>query len=478
MTTLIEKPAYSIAEMIRSQEVTSEEYVSLVLDRIKKVEPEIHAFITVVEEQALKEAKRIDASIKNKEKIGSLAGIPVAIKDVISTSGIETTCGSRILQGYIPPYDATVVERLKQAGAIIIGKTNTDEFAMGTTTEFSAFGSTKNPKDKTRVPGGSSGGSAAAVASKEVPLSLGSDTGGSVRCPASFCGVVGLKPTYGLVSRFGLISYANSLEQIGPLAANTCDCAMLLKCIEGWDPLDSTSSTKTIMRSETVNNLPKSTKIAVPKEFFAEGTDDLVVKEVWRAIYRLGDACSCVEEASLKSLEYALPAYYIIAMAEASSNLARYDGLRYGLHVKSGFRDWSSYFTRNRGLGFGSEVKRRIMLGTYILSAGYYGAYYLKAQKIRTKLVEEFERIFKDYDLVAGPTMPTQAFNIGEKAHDPLLMYMCDVDTVPANLTGLPAISVPTGMTNLPVGLQLMAPRFKEDRLFQAARVVEQRSGI
>ena len=467
--------ARKIVEMVKSHQCSAEDQVNLALQRIKEVEPEIHAFIKVAEDQAIQSAREIDARITRGEKMGSLCGVPIAVKDVISTANIETTCGSKILKGYIPPFDATVIERLKQEGAIIIGKTNTDEFAMGNSTEFSSFGPTKNPRDKTRVPGGSSGGSAAAVASLEVPLALGTDTGGSIRCPAAFCGIVGLKPTYGRVSRYGLISYANSLEQIGPLARNVDDCAILMKCLAGWDPRDSTSYESPMKKVSTKGFSIKS-KIAVPKQFFGEGTEDLVKKEVWRILDRLSEFGCIVEEISLNNLEYALPTYYITAMAEASSNLAKFDGLKYGSNVKTGYRDWNTYFTRNRESGFGGEVKRRIIIGTFTLSAGYFGAYYLKAQKIRTMITKEIENVFKKYDLIAGPTMPTTPFLIGEKINDPLQMYMNDVDTVSANLTGHPAISIPiNSKVNAPIGIQLLAPFFREEELLKAGKLIEEK---
>ena len=466
------KNAQRLSRMVKAREVSAVEVVEACLSRIRELDEKINAFITICQERAFSAAEKIDQRLKRGEEVGPLCGVPVAVKDVISTAGIETTCGSKVLKGYTPPYDATVVVKLKEAGAIIVGKTNTDEFAMGSTTEFSAFGPTKNPCDLSRVAGGSSGGSGAAVAAGMVPLALGSDTGGSVRCPAAFCGVVGLKPTYGAVSRYGLISYANSLEQIGPLASNVDDCALLYRCIAGWDPMDSTSYKDP---PREVATLKEGAKIAVPKEFFEDGVEEAVTRCVWRGLDVLKDKGFKVEEVSVRSLNYALPAYYIVAMAEASSNLARFDGIRYGLHLKSGFRDWNTYFSRCRAEGFGPEVKRRILLGTFILSAGYYGAYYLKAQKIRNIIKSEFQRIFSRYDLIAGPTMPTTPFKIGEKVEDPLLMYLIDKNTVPPNLTGHPAISVPVHREGeLPVGLQLIAPYFCEERLFQAAKIVEE----
>ena len=399
----------------------------------------------------------------------------IAIKDNICTLNLRTTCASRMLENFIPPYDATVVERLKREDAIIIGKTNMDEFAMGSTTETSYFGPTRNPWDLTKVPGGSSGGSAAALIADETTLALGSDTGGSIRCPASYCSVIGLKPTYGLVSRYGLIAYANSLEQIGPLAKSTADCALLLSVIGGYDPRDSTSVNIPLgdFSQELTDDL-KGLRVGLPREFFGEGVEEAVKRHVWSAIHLLESLGATYEEVSLPSLEYALAAYYIIAMAEASSNLARYDGLRYGYRVEHDDADWSRIYARNRRIGFGAEVRRRIMLGTYALSAGYYEQYYLKALKIRTLIRREFEEALKRFDVLVGPTMPLPPFNIGEKIGDPLTLYMCDVLTVPANLTGYPAISVPCGFEgNLPIGLQAITKPFNEDLLLKISFALE-----
>jgi len=401
--------------------------------------------------------------------------VAIAIKDNICTLNLRTTCASRMLENFIPPYDATVVERLKREDAIIIGKTNMDEFAMGSTTETSYFGPTRNPWDLTKVPGGSSGGSAAALIADETTLALGSDTGGSIRCPASYCSVIGLKPTYGLVSRYGLIAYANSLEQIGPLAKSTADCALLLSVIGGYDPRDSTSVNIPLgdFSQELTDDL-KGLRVGLPREFFEEGVEEAVKRHVWSAIHLLESLGATYEEVSLPSLEYALAAYYIIAMAEASSNLARYDGLRYGYRVEHDDADWSRIYARNRRIGFGAEVRRRIMLGTYALSAGYYEQYYLKALKIRTLIRREFEEALKRFDVLVGPTMPLPPFNIGEKIGDPLTLYMCDVLTVPANLTGYPAISVPCGFEgNLPIGLQAITKPFNEDLLLKISFALE-----
>ncbi len=402
-----------------------------------------------------------------------MAGVPIAIKECISTKGIETNCSSRILQGYVPPYDAHVVERLKAEGAIIMGKTNMDEFAMGSSTETSAFGPTKNPWDQTCVPGGSSGGSAACVAGGEAPCALGSDTGGSVRCPASFCGIVGLKPTYGLVSRFGLVAYANSLEQIGPLTHTVEDTALLMEIIAGHDWRDTTSAEKGSYLPGLKGDV-SGLKIGIPKEYFGEGVNKEVEKAVWDAVLVLENLGAKWQEVSLPHTRYALAAYYVIAMSEASSNLARFDGLRYGLRQAGEDKDWHTTFSEIRSKGFGPEVKKRILLGTYALSAGYYGRYYLKALKVRTLIKEDFQRAFKDVDLLASPTMPIPAFKIGERINDPLSLYMADVFTVPINLAGVPAVSVPCGFAGrLPIGLQLMGPHFGEATVLRAAHAFE-----
>ncbi len=445
-----------------------EEYLCRLFEKIEK--SSLNAFTTLAKESALKEARLFD---KNPGR-GLLAGVPIAIKGSISTKGIETNCSSRILRGYIPPYDAHVIERLKAEGAIIMGKTNMDEFAMGTSTETSCFGPTKNPWDRACVPGGSSGGSAAVVAGGEAPCSLGSDTGGSVRCPASFCGIVGLKPTYGLVSRYGLVAYANSLEQIGPLTHTVEDTALLMEAISGHDERDSTSAEGA--RHSYLPGLEDGVaglKIGIPKEYFGEGVNKDVEKAVWEAIATLESLGASWQEISLPHTRYALAAYYVIAMSEASSNLARFDGLRYGSRQIED-KDWHTTFSEIRAKGFGPEVKRRIMLGTYALSAGYYGRYYLKALQVRTLIKEDFLCAFKDVDLLASPTMPIPAFKIGERINDPLSLYMADVFTVPINLAGVPAISVPCGFAgHLPVGLQLIGPHFGEAAVLRAAQAFE-----
>ncbi len=445
---------------------SAEEYICRLFDKIEK--SSLNAFTTLAREKAIKQARKFDENPGQ----GLMAGVPIAIKECISTKGIETNCSSRILQGYVPPYDAHVVERLKAEGAIIMGKTNMDEFAMGSSTETSAFGPTKNPWDQTCVPGGSSGGSAACVAGGEAPCALGSDTGGSVRCPASFCGIVGLKPTYGLVSRFGLVAYANSLEQIGPLTHTVEDTALLMEIIAGHDWRDTTSAEKGSYLASLKDDI-SGLKIGIPKEYFGEGVNKEVEKAVWDAISKLENLGAKWQEVSLPHTRYALAAYYVIAMSEASSNLARFDGLRYGLRLGED-KDWHTTFSDIRSKGFGPEVKKRILLGTYALSAGYYGRYYLKALKVRTLIKEDFLRAFKDVDLLASPTMPIPAFKIGERINDPLSLYMADVFTVPINLAGVPAVSVPCGFSGrLPIGLQLMGPHFGEATLLRAAHAFE-----
>ncbi|MDI6859787.1 MAG: Asp-tRNA(Asn)/Glu-tRNA(Gln) amidotransferase subunit GatA [Methanocellales archaeon] len=459
-----------IREMVKSGK-SVEEVIQSLFDKIER--SKLNAFITLAKEQALEEARRVD---KHGAK-GMLGAIPIAIKDCISTRGIQTTCGSKILEGYVPPYDAHVIERLKADGAIIIGKTNMDEFAMGSSTETSYFGPTRNPCDLSRVPGGSSGGSAAAVAGGEVPIALGSDTGGSVRCPASFCGVVGLKPTYGLVSRYGLIAYANSLEQIGPFARNVKDVALLLDVIAGYDPRDSTSMDKKCEYTKELRDDVSDVKIGVPKEFFGEGIDEDVEKAVWSGIKVLEDLGASYTEISLPHTKYSLAAYYIIAMSEASSNLARFDGLRYGLRLGKD-KDWHTTFSEIRANGFGEEVKRRILLGTYALSAGYYGRYYLKALKVRTLVKRDFEVALKDTSVLITPTMPFPAFKIGEKIGDPLALYLADVNTVPINLAGVPSISVPCGFVGkLPIGMQIIGRHFDEATILRTAHAFERNTG-
>lgn len=402
---------------------------------------------------------------------GRLSGIPVAVKDNISTAGIRTTCGSRILDGYIPPYDAHVVTLLKAAGASIVGKTNMDEFGMGTTTENSGFGPTRNPLDPERVPGGSSGGSAAAIAAGMVPMALGTDTGGSIRCPAAFCGIVGLKPTYGRVSRFGLVAYANSLEQIGPMGRSVSDVSRLMEVISTADPRDSTCTSRLYRHSPRAS--VKGLRIGVPEEYFGEGVAPAVASVVWEAVQALEGMGADIITCTMPSMAYALAAYYVICTSEASSNLARFDGIRYGPGLDTR-KTWHEAFQEHRQVYFGPEVRRRIMLGTFALSSGYYGKYYAKAQAARQMVKDDFSRIFREVDLVAGPTMPDIAFRLGEKS-DPLSMYLSDILTVPANLAGIPALSVPCGrVSGMPVGLQLMGRPFEDECVIDAGYAYEQ----
>ncbi|CAD7774559.1 Amidase [Candidatus Methanoperedenaceae archaeon GB50] len=450
------------------ESVGFEEVLSRSSERIE--ENELNTFITTDFEGARRwaESGGVGGS-------GRLRGVPVGVKDNISTRGIQTTCGSRILTGYIPPYDASVVERLKAEGALIVGKTNMDEFAMGSSNETSYYGAVKNPWGRDRVSGGSSGGSAAAVAGGEVPIALGSDTGGSVRCPASFCGVVGLKPTYGAVSRFGLISYANSLEQIGPIATSVRDVALLFDVIAGYDPRDSTSVGHEFDTSSVIDyDLDlRGMRIGVLREYFGEGTSGAVRDALWDAVHTFEDLGATYEIVSMPHTRYALASYYVIAMSEASSNLARFDGLRYGYRAEGS--DWHTSFSRTRSEGFGEEVKRRILLGTYALSEGYHDRYYLKALKVRTLVKQDFEVAFKSFDLLLSPTMPYPAFKIGEKIDDPLSLYLADVNTVPINLAGVPAISLPCGFEDgLPIGLQLIGNFFCEPTILRAAHCFEE----
>jgi len=476
MPKLQQLTAREISHKIRNNEATAEECIQAVFETIHNLEDKIHAYVTLVEEEALKKAKEIDRKVSEGKPIGKLAGIAIAVKDAICTQGIPTTCSSLMLKNFVPPYDAEVIERIKQEDGVIIGKTNMDEFAMGSSTETSHFGPTRNPWDLSRVPGGSSGGSAACTATDEAILALGTDTGGSIRCPASYCSVVGLKPTYGLVSRYGLIAYANSLEQIGPIAKDVYDCALFLSVIAGHDSKDGTSvNVAPKDYTEFLKDNVEGFKIGVPREFFGEGTSDEVEKQVWNSIHKLEELGASCEETSLPTLEHSLAAYYIVAMSEASSNLARYDGLRYGYRIDKDEGDWATVYSQNRRIGFGAEVRRRIILGTYALSTGYYSKYYLKALKVRTLIRKDFDEAFKKFDVLIGPTMPFPPFKIGEKIKDPLALYMSDVDTVSANLAGLPAISVPCGFTDgLPIGMQIIAQPLREDFTLQAAYTFEQ----
>ncbi|MCC6434821.1 MAG: Asp-tRNA(Asn)/Glu-tRNA(Gln) amidotransferase subunit GatA [Acidimicrobiales bacterium] len=468
--------ALSLAGAVRSGERSAREVVQASLDAIAARDGEIHAFNTVTAERALAAADRVDARIAAGEDPGPLAGVPVALKDNLCTRGVATTCSSKILDGWDPPYDATVVSRLAGAGAIVVGKTNLDEFAMGSSTENSAFGPTRNPHDLTRVPGGSSGGSAAAVAAGFVPLSLGSDTGGSIRQPAALCGVVGVKPTYGRVSRYGLVAFASSLDQIGPFAATVADAAACYDAIAGWDRLDSTSITDPLERtSAALGRGVTGLRVGVVAEMTDErmGIAPDVLARTRAAADALASAGATVEEVSVPAAIYGLSAYYLIAPAEASSNLARFDGVRFGLRVDAPTTAEMQRATRTAG--FGPEVKRRIMLGTYALSAGYYDAYYGKALKVRRLILRDFEAAYERFDVLLSPTSPTTAFELGTKTNDPLTMYLNDVCTIPSNLVGHPALSVPygTGSDGLPVGVQVMGPALSESLLFQVAAALE-----
>ncbi len=441
------------------------------LEKIKKQDKDINAFLTLCEEEALKEAKRIDKMIFSKKKIPLFAGTLVAIKDNILVEGVKTTAGSKILENYIAPYNATCIKRLKEQGVIILGKTNLDEFAMGASTENSAFGPTKNPKDLTRVPGGSSGGSAAAVAKGFCHFALGSDTGGSIRQPASFCGVVGLSPTYGAVSRYGLIALTSSLDQIGPIAKTVEDCRIVFNIIKGNDEMDSTSAATELLIESDIKTV-KDLVIGIPKEYFIEGIDKPVLKLVKDAIQKYERLGAKIKEISLPLTKYALSCYYIINPSEASANLARYDGIKYGYSVDSD--DLLGVYLKSRGQGFGDEVKRRIIIGTFALSSGYYEAYYLKAQKVKEMIKKDFDKAFNEVDVIFTPVAPTPAFKIGEKAQNPLEMYLADIFTVSVKLAGIPAISVPCGETNgLPVGLQIIGKSFEDDRIIKIAEFLE-----
>ncbi|MGE5673269.1 MAG: Asp-tRNA(Asn)/Glu-tRNA(Gln) amidotransferase subunit GatA [Mycobacterium leprae] len=466
--------ATRLNRLFASGELSAVEITEAYLRQIEAVEPQVKAFLTVAGERALDRAKKLDGRRRNgDEEIGLLAGVPVAVKDNMCVDGLPTTCGSRILAGYMPPYDATVVERLRAAGAIIIGKTNMDEFAMGSSGENSAYDATRNPWDLERIPGGSSSGSAAAVAAEEAPLSLGSDTGGSIRQPAALTGIVGMKPTYGYVSRYGLVAFASSLDQIGPFARDVEDCARLFEVIAGPDRRDSTSAGRapTGVKFGGEPSL-KGIRLGVPREYFAAGIDPEVKARLNEAIAHLQSLGATVEECSLPHTEYALSAYYIIAPAECSANLARFDGVRYG-HRATGTRGVVDMYEKSRQEGFGAEVKRRIMIGTYALSSGFYDAYYKKAQQVRTLVTQDFDRAFERFDALITPTSPVTAWKLGEKS-DPLSMYLADICTIPVNLAGLPALSVPCGLANgLPVGLQFIGKQFDDSRLLQMAWAYE-----
>jgi aspartyl-tRNA(Asn)/glutamyl-tRNA(Gln) amidotransferase subunit A len=457
-----------LAAEIRGKRASAVERTREALARAKKLDAAIQSFYRFDEEGALAQARAVDEKVARGEEPGPLAGVPVALKDLFVTQGVETTAGSKILEGWIPPYDGTAVARLKQAGAVILGKLSMDEFAMGSSNENSAYGPVKNPWDLSRVPGGSSGGSAAAVAAGLVAATLGTDTGGSIRQPAALTGVTGLKPTYGRVSRYGVVAFASSLDQVGPFGRSAMDCALVLEAIAGHDPLDATSLEQPVPRyAEAIAGSAKGLRIGVPEEYFKK-TDARVAQPILDAIDALVKAGATRVPIQLPHTDYGIAAYYIVATAEASSNLARYDGVRYGLRVQSD--NLGTMYAKTRAAGFGDEVKRRIMLGTYALRSGYYDAYYVRAQKVRTLIRRDFTSAFEKCDVIATPTSPTTAFKLGEKAADPLEMYLSDVFTIPCNLAGLPGMSVPCGFVDgLPVGLQLLGPALGEPVLFRAA---------
>ena len=473
---LIQLTAAELSEKIRRKEISVLEAVRASLDQIRKMEPEIHSFVTVTEEYAYRRAEEVEKGIRDGRYSGPLAGVPAAVKDNICTAGIPTTCSSRMLEGFVPPYPAEAVRRLEQAGAVIIGKTNMDEFAMGSTTETSAFGITRNPWDRERVSGGSSGGSSAGVAAGEAFFALGSDTGGSIRQPSSWCGVTGMKPTYGTVSRNGLIAYGSSLDQIGPVAKNVKDCALALEAVASWDPMDSTSMKRQDLHfSENLTGDVRGFRVGIPREYVGEGVEPDVRRTVERAAELLEAAGARVEQFSLKNTRYAIPTYYIIASAEASSNLSRFDGVKYGYRAPE-YEGLHEMYKRSRSQGFGPEVKRRIMLGSFVLSSGYYDAYYLKALRAKAVIKEDFDQAFSRYDVILGPAAPTAATRIGESLKDPIQMYLGDIFTVSVNLAGLPALTLPAGMTEdgLPVGVQIIGGCFQERKIFQAASSLEQ----
>ena len=470
---------HELQEKIKAGETTSTEIVQAVFRRIDAVEKDVHAYILLTREKALEGAVRADEEIKA-GNIKTLTGIPIALKDLLCTKGVTTTCASHILHNYVPPYDATVVEKLRDAGAVFTGKTNMDEFAMGSSTETSYFGITKNPWDLERIPGGSSGGSAAAVVADECIASIGSDTGGSIRQPAALCGVVGMKPTYGRVSRYGLVAFASSLDQIGPFTKDVEDCAIMMNILAGYDPRESTSVPVDVPDyRQFLSRGIGGWKVGIPKEYFIEGIDAEVKDAIQQTIKVIeGMGAKCIE-VSLPHTEYCLAVYYIIAPVEASSNLARYDGVKYGFRSLDG-RDLMEMYKKSRSAGFGAEVKRRIMLGTYVLSSGYYDAYYKKASQVRALIKQDFDEAFKQCDVLLTPTTPTPAFKIGEKTDDPLQMYLSDIFTISTNLAGIPGMVVPCGFTRagLPVGVQFLAGHFEEGKLIQIAAAYEKNANL
>ena len=474
---ITELTVHELKEKLEKKELTSYEITKAYIERIEEKEKDVQAFVTTLEKDALEKAEEIDKKIASGEIVEKLAGIPIGIKDNICTKGVKTTCSSKMLENFVAPYDATVTEKINSENLINLGKLNMDEFAMGGSTEHSYFHVTRNPWNLNKVPGGSSGGSAAAVAAGMVPWALGTDTGGSIREPASFCGVVGLKPTYGLVSRYGVVAFVSSLDQVGPITKDVTDSAMLLNIITGKDKMDSTSVERPkVDYTKALKNDVKGLKIAVPKELFAEGINEEVKESLEKAIETYKKLGAEISEVSLNIAEYALASYYIIACAEASSNLGRFDGVRYGHRAKE-FNNLKELYRNSRTEGFGPEVKRRIILGTYVLSSGYYDAYYKKAQQVRTLVMNKFKSVFDNYDVILTPTSPTVAFDIGSKINDPLAMYLADICTVSVNIAGLPGISIPCGVDKegMPIGMQLIGNRFTEETLLNAAYTFEQK---
>ena len=476
---ITELTVHELQDKLTKKEITVLDITKAYLQNIEEKEDDIKAFVTILKDEALKQAEEVQEKIDKGEINGEFAGIPIGIKDNICTKGVKTTCASKMLENFVSPYDATVMEKINKENMIMLGKLNMDEFAMGGSTEYSYFHKTRNPWNLNKVPGGSSGGSAAAVAANLVPWALGSDTGGSIRQPSSFCGVVGLKPTYGLVSRYGLVAFASSLDQIGPITKDVKDSAILLNIIAGHDDKDSTSANQEkIDYVKALKNDVKGLKIGVPKEFFGEGINEEVKKSLDNAIEMYKELGAEVEECSLDIAKYSLAAYYIIACAEASSNLGRFDGIRYTYRTKE-FGNLKELYKKTRSEGFGPEVKRRIILGTYVLSSGYYDAYYKKAQKVRTLVMNEFKKAFEKYDVLLTPTSPTVAFDIGSKSNNPLEMYLADICTVSVNIAGLPGISIPCGLDKegMPIGMQLIGKRFDESTILNAAYTFEQKFG-
>lgn len=474
--SILELTAVELGKKIKDKEITVVEATKVALEQIKAVESDVHGYVSYDEESALKRAEEVQKGIDDGTYTGPLAGVPMAIKDNICTKGYTTTCSSKILENFVPTYSAQTVENLIKEGVVFLGKTNMDEFAMGSTTETSAYGVTKNPWDLDKVPGGSSGGSAAAVAANECFMALGSDTGGSIRQPASYCGVTGIKPTYGTVSRYGLIAYGSSLDQIGPLAKDVTDCATLLEAIASHDEKDSTSvRLESYDFTSALKDDVKGMKIGIPKDYFGEGLDEEVKEAVLAAAKTLEEKGAIVEEFDLGLVEYAIPAYYVIAAAEASSNLSRFDGVKYGYRAKD-YEGLHNMYKKTRSEGFGAEVKRRIMLGSFVLSSGYYDAYYLKALRTKALIKKEFDKAFEKYDVILGPVAPTTAPKLGDSLSDPIKMYLGDIYTISVNLAGLPGISLPCGKdkNGMPIGLQLIGDCFNEKKIIQAAYTFEQ----